>query len=115
MTYAMGYDPVNDAFIHFTTSGGNRALAFDATSGSFLASINLTGLISPNTSYGMGYTNDQFFIYDSAINAYRGFVITDGQALSSIPEPGTLILLLFASVPLLRVTRRRRTQSFIAG
>lgn len=85
MQYSIGYDPLNDALISFTTSGGNRALAFSATTGSFLSSISLPGLTSPVTSYGLGYANDQFFIFDSSINAYRGF--------SLVPEPGIPALL----------------------
>jgi hypothetical protein len=83
MADSIGYDPVTDALIGFTTTGGNRALAFNATTGAFLASIPLTGLVSPASDYGLGFANGQLFIYDGSLNAYRGYFIT------SIPEPAT--------------------------
>jgi hypothetical protein len=103
----LGYDPFNNALISFTTSGGNRALAFDAATGAFLASISLPGLGSPDTNYAMGYTNNQFFIWDAAANLYRGF-ISDG-VLSAVPEPGTLSLFGLGALGLLTARRRRQT------
>lgn len=85
--HSMGYDAIDDALISFTTSGGNRALAFSATTGAYLASISLPGLVSPATSWGLGYANDQIFIFDSSIIAYRGYY------LANIPEPGAAALL----------------------
>lgn len=83
MQYSIGYDAATDALIGFTSSGGNRALAFSATTGAFLASISLSGLTSPVNEYGLGFANSQLFIYDGALQAYRGYFIT------SVPEPAT--------------------------
>jgi hypothetical protein len=98
--YSIGYDPVTNALISFTTTGGNRALAFSATTGAFLASIPLAGLTSPTSSYALSFVNNQLFVYDSTLNAYSGYFIT-----TPVPEPGTATLL---GVGLLAVITRWR-------
>jgi hypothetical protein len=83
----IGYDAINDALISYTTSGGARALAFNATTGAFLASVTLPALTESPSNWRMGYANDQLFIYNGPIDSYQGF------AIAAIPEPGTLSLL----------------------
>ena len=107
MQDSIGYDPANNALISFTSTGGYRALAFNATTGAFLASISLPGLSSPANDYGLGFANGQLFIYDGNLNAYRGYL------LSPVPEPATAALLavgLLAVVVAGRQRRRRRVQ-----
>jgi hypothetical protein len=102
--YVIGYDPYNDALISFTATGGVRALAFSATTGSFLASIPLPGLTQGPTQWRMGYANDQLFVFDDALDRYVGFNIT------VIPEPGTAALLATGLI-LIGATCRRRSRS----
>lgn len=85
-TYVIAYAAGPDALLGFTTTGGNRVVAFAAATGEFLGSVMLPELVSPVTSWGMAYANDQVFIFDNALDAYRGFAL--------VPEPGTWALLL---------------------
>jgi hypothetical protein len=109
MLDSIGYDSVNDALISFTTTGGNRALAFSATTGAFLASISLSGLTSPTNQYGLGFANGQLFIYDGTLQAYRGYFIT------SIPEPATASLLAVGLLAFAAQGWRLRRQRVKAG
>lgn len=86
-THVIGYDPTYDALITYTTTGGARALAFNPTTGAFVASISLPGTVPSPGEWRMGYANHQLFVYDSGIDSFRGYQIT------AIPEPGTIALL----------------------
>jgi len=101
--YVIGYEPTYDALITYTTTGGARALAFNPTTGAFIASISLPGALPAPGDWRMGYANHLLFVYDSGIDGYRGYEIT------SIPEPGTLALLgLGVAIVGIGYYRRRR-------
>lgn len=100
-THVIGYDSSNDALITYTTTGGARALAFNPTTGAFVASISLPGTVPSPGEWRMGYANHQLFVYDSGIDSFRGYQIT------AIPEPGT-IALLGVGLAMIGFTWRRR-------
>src|SRR5262249_41409501 len=112
MSFAIAYDPADDALIDFTTSGGSRGLAFSATSGAFPASISLPGLIIPDTSYSMAFTNNQLFIWDQGRSVYQGYTISEPAAA---PEPASLTLLGIGAVALLGYGWRRRREGSTQG
>lgn len=86
-THVIGYEPTLDALITYTTTGGARALAFNPTTGAFVTSVSLPGTLPSPGEWRMGYANHLLFVYDSGLDAYKGYQIT------AIPEPGTLALL----------------------
>lgn len=100
-THVIGYDQTYDALITYTTTGGARALAFNPTTGAFVASISLPGTVPSPGEWRMGYANHQLFVYDSGIDGFRGYQIT------AIPEPGT-IALLGVGLAMIGFTWRRR-------
>jgi hypothetical protein len=105
MSHALGYDPVNDVLVSFTTDNGNRALIFTPGTGAFVASVGLPGLNPAGTGFGynMGFANNQLFVFDNALNGYRGY------ALSAVPEPETVGMLFAGLAPVAyRCWRRRR-------
>lgn len=82
--YAISYDPTNDALLAFTPTGGNRIVAFNSQTGDYLASINLPGLVTPETAYASGFANNQIFVFDYKDSLYHGYAIT------AVPEPTIL-------------------------
>ena len=99
--HVIGYEPTYDALITYTTTGGARALAFNPTTGAFITSVSLPGTVPSPDYWRMGYANHLLFVYDSNIDAFRGYQIT------TIPEPGTVALLALG-VTLLGIGHYRR-------
>lgn len=107
---SIGYDPSTDSIISFTSSGGNRALAFNSQTGAFKASINLPGFSFADTSYSVGFANNQIFVHDGEADLYRGFTIT-----AAVPEPATIAAFGMAATVtgcvMFRRRRKRRLKS----
>lgn len=99
--YAIGFDETHDVLVSYD-SIGRRALAHDL-SGTLLGASSLPAGSNDPIGYNVGYANDQFFVHDRGV--WQGFRVF--AASTSVPEPGTGVLLLSALAVVLTGRRRR--------
>jgi hypothetical protein len=83
----IGFDSFFDVFVDLDTTN-DRALVHDIN-GNYLGASQLSGFNPTQSNFNVGYANGQIFIFDTSINAYRGFqIFTTG-----VPEPSTVLLI----------------------
>ncbi len=101
----VGFDSFFDVFIMIDTDS-DRALVFDQA-GAFLGASNTPNFNPTQGSFNAGYTNGQLFVFDSQVNAYRGYRIFESENGTPVPAPAIGPLILGLAIAAARLRRRR--------
>lgn len=105
----VGYDRSRQLLITVDTDN-ERALVHDL-SGNFLGASNVVNFNPQQANFSAGYANGQLFLFDTDIDAYRGFSLFEEALAPSMPIPtmqtwGLLLLVALMLGTALLATRR---------